>query len=66
MTRITLIGERTRLNGLVPGINVVWLRFRVAQRGQCPSQVFAGLENFQANRSIFACRQSLMNGIYAS
>jgi hypothetical protein len=48
------------------GINVVWLRFRVAQRGQCPNQVFAGRENFQANRSIFARRQSLMNGTYAS
>jgi hypothetical protein len=48
------------------GINVVWLRFRVAKRGQCPNQVFAGRENFQANRSIFARRQSLMNGTYAS
>jgi hypothetical protein len=48
------------------GINVVWLRFRVAQRGQCPNQVFAALEKFQVNRSIFACRQSLLNGTHAS
>jgi len=34
------------------GINVVWLRFRVAQRGQCPNQGFAGLENFPEHKIV--------------